>query len=168
MIRQCLVSLCPAILNYCFSCFDNSRALHAFFANTAGTVLSTRLQIRGGHSKRFWAILTTIQSLLQLQKRFRIYSGSGRLERFWSESSLLQKRLRRSIWLQNRCFRFCFCLDEPSGAIHMQNRIENPFRAQRGGQTRSEFYASDSVQNQPRITPESKAESLTVTAPNIS
>ena len=47
----------------------------------------------------------------------------------------------------------------------MQNRIENPFGAQRGGQTRSEFHASDSAQNQLRIAPESKAESLTVTAP---
>ena len=47
----------------------------------------------------------------------------------------------------------------------MQNRIENPFGAQRGGQTRSKFHASDSAQNQLRIAPESKAESLTVTAP---
>ena len=69
---------------------------------TTYAILSHTWDNRGGHSKRFWAILTTIQSLLQLQKRFRIYSGSGRLERFWSESSLLQKRLRRSIWLQNR------------------------------------------------------------------
>ena len=119
--------------------------------------------IRGGHSKRFWAILTTIQSLLQIQKRFRIYSGSGRLERFWSESSLLQKRLRRSIWLQNPCF----CLDKPSRAIHMQYRIENPFGAQRGGQAQSRFDASDSAQNQLKIAPESKAESLTVTAPIV-
>ena len=49
----------------------------------------------------------------------------------------------------------------------MQNRIENPFGAQRGGQTQSKFHASDSAQNQLRIAPESKAESLTVTAPNV-
>ena len=51
-------------------------------------------------------------------------------------------------------------------AIHMQNRIENPFGAQRGGQTRSKFHASDSAQNQLRIASELKAESLTVTASN--
>ena len=48
----------------------------------------------------------------------------------------------------------------------MQNRIENPFGAQRGGRTQSKFHASSSARNQPRIAPESKAESLTVTAPN--
>ena len=47
----------------------------------------------------------------------------------------------------------------------MQNHIENPFGAQRGGQTQSRFHASDSAQNQPRIVAESKAESLSVTAP---
>ena len=49
----------------------------------------------------------------------------------------------------------------------MQNRIEKLFGAQRDGQTHSRFHASDSAQNRPRIAPESKAESLTVTAPIV-
>ena len=38
-------------------------------------------------------------------------------------------------------------------------------RTKRGGQTQSRIHASDSAQNQPRIVAESKAESLSVTAP---